>query len=194
MSRKKRTREPSLTYHIISRCIENRDMIDDYLKDILLAIIRATQEKYDFEFIHYAILDNHFHFIIRTVQNGSDISTIMQYIKARFAETYNRLMSRTGTFWSERFKDVIIEHQISPERYYLWLMWYIGFNPVRKGKVTSPEKYKYSSIRCYLEEGFSTSVMITLHYMFLHLGKSFDERALRFRKWESAFRKNIQFL
>lgn len=189
MPQKPRTRKPDLTYHVMSRCIESRDMISDYFKDILLAIIQRAQEKYIFEFIHYAILDDHFHFIIRTVKGGHDISTIMQFIKARFAETYNRSTNRSGTFWSERFRDVIIEEQPRPDRYFLWLMWYIGFNPVRKGYVGNPERYKYSSLRSYLEDGFISSVKITLHQLFHGLGNDFMARVHRFREWENAYRK-----
>jgi len=164
-------------------------MIDDYFKDILINIIEKTQKTYNFELIHYAILDNHFHFIIRTVEDGTTISRIMQYIKARFAETYNRNMDRKGTFWSERFKDVIVEEQEFPDYYLLWLLWYIGFNPVKKGCASSPEKYKYCSIRHYLEEHMVSTLKITLHQIYINLGNSFDERVKRFREWENLFRK-----
>ncbi len=188
MPRKHRTCEPNLTYHIVSRCIESRDMIDDYFKDILVVIISKTQEIYEFELIHYAILNNHFHFIIRTTEEGPPISRIIQYIKARFAETYNRFTDRKGTFWSERYKDVIVEKQGDPETYLLRLIWYIGYNPVKKRYVSKPEKYRYSSLRCYLEEMYSPPVEITLHQLFLQLGQNFQDRARRFWIWGKFYR------
>ncbi len=188
MPRKRRTREPDLTYHTRSRCIENRDMITDHFKEIMLRTIEKAQGKYKFEFIHYAILDNHFHFIIRTVQRGSDISSIMQYIKARFAETYNKSTGRSGTFWSERFKDIIVENQPDPRQYFLSLMWHTGYKPVKKGIIPKPELYKYSTIRCYLEKGYYTSIRITYHTLFQQLGNTFTERAFKFRQWGAIYR------
>ena len=189
MPRKHRICEPNLTYHVVSRCIESRDMIDDNFKDILLAIIRKTQEKYNFELIHYAILNNHFHFIIRTTPEGPPISRIMQYIKARFAEKYNKIADRNGTFWSERYKDVIVEKQDDPDTYLLRLIWYIGYNPVKKRYVTRPECYKYSSLRCYLEERHAASVEITLHQIFLNLGNNYKERIKKFWNWGKSYRE-----
>lgn len=180
---------PGYTYHVFSRCIESRDLLEDHFKDVMMMIMKRTQEVYDFELIHFAILDNHFHFIIRTVEDGATISRIMQYIKARFAETYNRLMGRTGPFWNERFGDVIVERQLSPARYLLWLMWYIAYNPVRKGYVRDPEKYKYSSINCYIKRKVFLPVRITLHRLFLELDDNIEFRIRKFRDWEDAYRK-----
>ncbi len=64
----------------------------DYLKEMFAKVIQLTQEKYAFELIAYQIMDNHFHFIIKTVNEGESISRIMQYIKARYAERYNKHM------------------------------------------------------------------------------------------------------
>ena len=92
MARPLRKCEPNLTYHIYSRCIEKRFMIeDDSLKEMLIKIMIQTQKKYLFNLISYEIMDNHFHFIIQTVEGGATISRIMQYIKARFAERFNNL-------------------------------------------------------------------------------------------------------
>jgi len=189
MPRSQRICQPNLTYHVFSRCIEYKELLDVHTKDILLSILRRTQKKYSFDLIHYTIMSNHFHFIIRTVDEGAPISRIMQYIKSRLAETYNRLMNRIGPFWNERFKDVIIEKQDNPTRYLLWLLWYMGYNPVRKGHVKCPEQYKYCSINCYLLENFYVPVKITFHEYFIDLGSTFKERVRRFRQWEEMYRK-----
>ncbi len=195
MPRQQRICEPNLTYHICSRCVENRDLIlNDYFKDIMLDTLKSAMGKYNFELIAYEILHNHFHFIIRTVEGGESISRIMQYIKSRFAQHYNRINKREGAFWSERFKSKIIEYSDNPKVYLLWLLWYLGFNPVRKKIVSDPRKSKYGSINVYLDENYKSPVKITIHKYFIQLGNSFKERVRMFLYYEDAHRKRLSII
>ena len=92
MARQKRECLPDTTYHVYSRCIEWRAMMKkDNFKDILIEVLRITQEKYKFELIFYQIMNTHFHFVIKTLPEEETISRIMQYIKARFAERFNKV-------------------------------------------------------------------------------------------------------
>ena len=147
MPRPTRFREPGYTYHVYSRCIETKDLMrSNFFKDKFMSVLNRTMERYTFKLIAYEILDNHFHFIIQTVKNGEDISRIMQYIKARFAEAYNREMKRTGPFWNERFKCKVVEKSKDPRKYLFQLLWYMGYNPVKKKKVKDPRESRYGSI------------------------------------------------
>ncbi len=195
MPRPLRECKPNLTYHVCSRCVESRDFIqNDYFKDIMIEILKSALEKYNFELIAYEILHNHFHFIIRTVDEGESISRIMQYIKSRFAQKYNRINKREGAFWSERFVSKIIEYTKNPKKYLFWLLWYLGFNPVRKKIVRDPRKSKYGSINVYLDEKYKSPVKITLHDYFIQLGNSFKERAQKFLYYEDAYRKRLSII
>ena len=195
MSNPLRKCEPGLSYHTMSRCDELKNLMsDDWVKELVIDVLVKTQEKYDFHCYAYGILDNHFHFLIETVEGGANISRIMQYIKARIAEGYNRTMNRTGSFWNERFKDVIVEEQENPFLYVLWLLWYIAFNPVKAGKCTDPRDYKYSSILHYLVDSVNFKVKIVHHRYFLELGCNFAERVKRFLLYEEAYRKRYALL
>jgi REP element-mobilizing transposase RayT len=195
MPRPLRTCEPGMTYHVISRCVESRNMMNtDFYKDLMVSIIDKALNKYSFELIAYEILDNHFHFIIKTLHGGENISRIMQYIKSRFAESYNRLNKREGAFWSERFKSMIIELSKNPVKYLFWLLWYLGFNSVRKKIVKDPRKYKYGSINSYIDETYESPLKITQHEYFLQLGSTFKERVRRFLYYEEAYRKRLSFI
>jgi len=192
MARKLRICEPNLTYHTFSRCI-NKDALmgRDGIKGLIMPVLIKTMEKYALEFISYVIMDNHVHFVIKTVENGATISQIMQYVKSNIARQYNRKMGRTGAFWNERFGDVIVEHQKEPEKYFNWLLWYLGFNPVRAGLAGDPRDYKYSAIMAYLDENYVSPVKITLHKYFMKLGNSFEERVQKFLEYEEAYRKRL---
>lgn len=195
--KKKRQREclPNHTYHTYSRCIEKQDMMKaNFLKEMLIKVMDLALEKYKFKLIWYTILDNHFHFIIKTIDNGATISRIMQYIKARFAQDYNRLMDRSGPFWNERFGDSIIEHAENPEEYLKRLLCYLGFNPVRKKMVNSPGQYKYCSYKAYMDENYISPLKITIHEFFLKLGDTFEERVKKFMIYEEAYRKRLSII
>jgi len=166
-------------------------MEKEHIKQIFIDTIRRTQEKYKFELTAYVVMENHFHLVLRTVEGGETISRIMQYIKARFAERFNRMNSRIGPFWNERFRDIIVEHQESPLDYFLWLLWHIAWNPVRKGTAKSPESYPFSSINCYLREISDSKLKITLHEYYQMLGKSFRERRYYFLQAGEVFRLHV---
>jgi hypothetical protein len=126
------------------------------------------------------IIDNHFHFIIKTVENGSPISRIMQFIKAQFARRYNKKMNRTGPFWNERYGDTIIEEQEFPEKAFNNINSYIINNPVKSNYVNDAKSYKYSCIHFYIDENYISPVKLTFHEYYLKLGSSFRQRADRF--------------
>jgi len=71
----------------------------------------------------------------------SDFSEYMKQVKQSFSWWYNRLHNQTGTFWSERFKSLLVE---SGEAL-LTCLAYIDLNPVRAGIVEKPETYRFSS-------------------------------------------------
>lgn len=192
MARSLRICLPNITYHTYSRCIETRDMMEnDSLKEIFISIMSSALEKYRFKLISYQIMDNHFHFIIETFENGASISRIMQYIKARFAEKYNRLHSRTGPFWNERFKDRIVERSENPTHHLLWLLWYLAFNPVRAKKTDNPRNYRYGSIGFYLDKKYKPRLRLTHHEYFQLLGKNFNERVRAFLQLEEIYKTRL---
>lgn len=194
MPRPQRICMPDLTYHVYSRCIERRSIMKDHhLKELLVRIMDRTADRYRFKLISYQIMDNHFHFIIKTVKGGESISRIMQYLKARFAEAYNKRTGRTGPFWNERFKDRIVERSEDPTTYMLVLLWYMAFNPVRKRIVKNPRHYKYGSINTYLDENYRSPLHITHHECFLSLGSTFKERVKRFLLYEDFYLQKQPF-
>lgn len=183
------------SHHIYSRCIEKRKMLSDiFSAELLVEVINLSQKKYDYEMIAYQIMDNHFHFMIRTLPHGQSISRIMQFIKSQFALRFNKITNRTGPFWNERFKDIVIDDADNPRHYLLWLLWYLAFNPIRSWGRGDARKFRYSSINCYLDENYRGPVRITLHSFFMELGRNFSERVKAFLWYEEAYRKRWAIL
>ena len=192
MPRPLRTIAQDVTYHCFTRCRGKRDLLKSkYGNKYFIESVQMCQEKYNFELIAAETVANHIHIIIRTLENSETISLIMQYIKARMAEKYNRGTGETGPFWNERFGSTIIEESDNPEEYLLWLLWYIGYNPVRKGLSRDPRKNEIGFINCYLNEHFISPLKFTLHEYFLKLGNNFIERVNKFLNYEDAYRKRL---
>jgi len=70
-----------------------------------------------------------------------DLSEFMKGLLIRFTRWFNRMHSRSGTLWEERFKSVIVESGVASRT----MAAYIDLNPVRAGMVKDPADYRWSS-------------------------------------------------
>lgn len=70
-----------------------------------------------------------------------NLSAFLQEFKQRFARVYNSRNDRSGYFWAERFKSVLIED--CPKAIQT-VAAYIDLNPVRAGMVQDPADYPFS--------------------------------------------------
>lgn len=75
------------------------------------------------------------------------LSELVKEIKQKFSLFYNKKHGRKGTFWSERFKSVLLE---SGETLINCLA-YIDLNPVRAGMVSRPEDYRWCSLGYHIQ-------------------------------------------
>lgn len=192
MPRKHRKIIEGATYHCYTRCHGKKNLLSNsFGRKIFLESVKACQEKYSFDLGAAEIVANHVHLVIKTKENCEPISKIMQYIKARTAEKYNRATGETGAFWNERFGSTIIEESDNPEQYLLWLLWYIGYNPVRKGLSRDPRKNGIGFINSYLDKNYILEIKITLHDYFINLGNTFENQVEKFLLYEQAYLKRI---
>ena len=70
-----------------------------------------------------------------------NLSEFMKGLLIRFTRWFNRMHSRSGTLWEERFKSVIVESGVAART----MAAYIDLNPVRAGMVKDPADYRWSS-------------------------------------------------
>ena len=106
MNRTVKSCPPIVTYQIYSRCIIIKELsnslsekkVHDVFHNIMNSIVKPVMEKYNLEMFSYAIEGNKFYIIITTFMDEKRISSIIQHIKSRFAEHYNRTMNRRGPF------------------------------------------------------------------------------------------------
>ncbi|MGA0845559.1 MAG: transposase [Luteolibacter sp.] len=70
-----------------------------------------------------------------------DLSQFMKGLLQRFTQWFNRIHTRTGRLWEDRFKSVIVEDGVAART----ISAYIDLNPVRAGIVKEPAGYRWSS-------------------------------------------------
>jgi putative transposase len=123
----------------------------DENKQLLLDVIREVKLQHRFVMVGYAVLDDHFHFLINP--NDADISRIMQSIKLRFTRRYIKQTAITKeqpvSLWQRRFWDHVIRDEDDFQRH----LDYIHYNPVKHGVVKSANEFVFSSFRAYVERG-----------------------------------------
>ena len=195
MPRPLRTIKENVTYHITSRCSEWRPMMhEESFRGLFLEVVAQTKKKYRFEVNQYEIMDNHIHLVIHTLPGEAPISRIVQYIKSRFAEKFNKITRKIGPFWNERYGSSIIQESSNPQRYLLWLLWYLAYNSVRKKFTNDPRDYLYGGINAYLGNKHWFPVRITLHKYFRELGDNITDCIEVLLEYETAYRKRLSWI
>jgi len=172
--------EPAV-YHIISRTVGQQFLLGRKEKGYFLHLLERLGRKYFVEIISFAILDNHFHLIIR-IRPGDGVPA--PEIRKRYYEYYGmkkpfpeERLEHFRRKWGDLSEFVRDLKQNFSRWYnkthnrsgYLWggrftsvllekgealvsCMAYVDLNPVRARIVVSPQDYPWSSIGCLVRE------------------------------------------
>ena len=131
-------------YHVIARRNERRAIFrDDADRSRYLALIARYRDKFGFQFLAYALMNNHVHLAIET--GKAPLSKVMAGLQSSYTQYFNRRHDRVGHLFQGRYKAFLVEE----DRYALALLRYIHENPVKAGVVERPEQYEWSSDRFY---------------------------------------------
>jgi len=151
MGRLKRYFEEGYPY-LITTATFNREPIfcDERNCKILLATIEFFKLVLDYKLFAYCLMPDHLHLIIQAY-SPYDISYIMKMIKGNFARKYNKMLSRQGKVWQDRFYDTGLRDQ----DVLLQKIEYIHNNPVRAKLTTTPGEYPFSSYNYYFGNNHS---------------------------------------
>lgn len=145
MTRLARMKDLNLTYHVMLRGNEKRNIfIDDSDKNKFLDTLSRMKNKYDFLLEAYCLMNNHVHLLIN--DNNNDISLFMKSINVSYANYFNKKYQRVGHLFQDRFLSQIV----TDDNYLIAVSAYIHNNPVKAKIVKSPEHYRWSSMNGYM--------------------------------------------
>jgi REP element-mobilizing transposase RayT len=144
MARPLRLEFEGAIYHVTSRG-DRRESIfcDDSDRELLLAIVGKSMERFDAVAYAYCLMENHYHFVLRT--NQPNLSRLMRHINGVYTQAYNRRHAQVGHLFQGRFKGLLVDQ----DAYFLEVCRYVDLNPVRAGLVTQPGDWKWSSYRAH---------------------------------------------
>ena len=113
-------------------------------RDLFLRVLERARQRYRFVMIGYVVMPEHFHLLMTEPEVG-DPSVAMKVVKERFTRLLHHGGVRTGPIWQKRFYDF----NVSSSEKRIEKLRYMHRNPVKRGLVTAPEDWKWSSFRAY---------------------------------------------
>jgi REP element-mobilizing transposase RayT len=146
MARQPRIEFPGALYHTISRGNHGQMVFRapaDYA--CYCQLLERYQDRYAFRLYAYVLMPTHVHLLVETGE--IPLSKIMQGLQQTYTGYFNRRYRVHGHLFQGRYKALLCQK----DAYLLALVRYLHLNPVRAGLVRTPEAYRWSSHRCYLD-------------------------------------------
>ena len=153
----KRELVPGEIYHIYNRSAGKKRIFHSK-KDYNRFILKMCEykEKFPVDMLAYCLMPNHFHFLIRVVEDdrptgstlrvGSTLVGSAQTFFHRLLTSYSKYYDCKYEHHSGRvFQSNYKAKHVGDDAYYLQLCGYIHDNPVRKKLVSKPEEWPWSS-------------------------------------------------
>jgi putative transposase len=148
-------------HFITCSCYQRRPLLGTVEKrDAFLKVLDEVRERYQFSLVGYVVMPEHIHLLISEPKIGNP-GTVMQALKQRVARSFRR-KGRQGkadqlplsgdergampsSFWQRRFYDF----NVWSGKKRIENLNYMHMNPVKRGLVTDPKMWSWSSYRCY---------------------------------------------
>jgi putative transposase len=112
-------------------------------RDLFLTVLERMRERYRFAVIGYVVMPEHVHLLVSEPQIGNP-STVVQAVKLGFIQK-TTAPEVPRQFWQRRFYDFNLWSQHKE----IEKLKYMHRNPVARGLVDEPEKWRWSSYRSY---------------------------------------------
>ena len=137
-----RAEAPGAIHHVVAKGTAGQEIVhDDIDRSALLVRLARTVELHRWSCWAYCLMDTHFHLIVETSDPNLGIG--MKWVKASYAQDFNRRYNRRGHVFGGRFYSQMIER----DQHLLEACIYVVLNPVRAGLVDLPEAWPWSSYR-----------------------------------------------
>jgi REP element-mobilizing transposase RayT len=145
MTRPLRLEFEDAIYHVTARGNRREPIFqDDSDRRMLLGIVGQALERFDATTYAYCLMENHYHFVLRTRQ--PNLSRLMRHINGVYTQAFNRRHMQVGHLFQGRFKALLVDK----DAYFLEVCRYVDLNPVRAGIVARPGDWPWSSHRAHV--------------------------------------------
>ncbi len=159
----RRSREPGATYFFTVVTQKRRPIFKDALaRRLLRNAFKQTRHRMPFELWAIVLLPDHLHCIWMLPKDDSNFSARWSMLKRKFSQTWSEATGsltplsqsqekhRELGVWQRRFW----EHQIRSESELFIYRDYIHLNPVKRGHVSDPSDWQWSSVHRHIRLGW----------------------------------------
>ena len=140
MSRLRRREVHSRFFLVTTNLLRGRRPFNEREFGVLATILGRTRGRLPFALCGYCFMPDHVHVIIFPEETTS-ISDVMKRFKLGTFQSLKRSGDRATAFWQSRFYD----HALRSRQEYDEALSYIHMNPVRRGLVSEPGEWPWSS-------------------------------------------------
>jgi putative transposase len=116
-------------------------LTDPESKSLVLTLLEQTRARHQARIYGYVLMPDHIHLLI----NEPPVTPLDQLLKAFKQSTSHHLKGNRPHFWQTRYYD----KNIHGEEARLEVLHYIHLNPVKRGLVSDPASYPWSSAHHY---------------------------------------------
>jgi putative transposase len=131
-------------FGLIDNCLDKSRNEPYWLKEDEIAKIVADSLHFCAEKFYklwcYCIMPNHVHLVITTLQDAPPLYTILQKHKRYTAVECNKILNRTGKFWTHESYDHIVRNSDEFNN----IVFYTINNPVKAGFVKAWKDWKWT--------------------------------------------------
>ncbi|AXP80505.1 Coproporphyrinogen-III oxidase-2C aerobic [Mariniflexile rhizosphaerae] len=147
--------EKDYYYHIFNRGINSCIIFQNEanMSYFLILIEKHLAEKVDI--IAYCLMNNHFHLIVKLIEDGTVVSQAFSNLFNAYAKAFNKQQNRTGSLFEKHFK----RKKILDETYLKNSIIYVHSNPVNHKVVKSLKDYSFSSYNYYFSNENNKSIL-----------------------------------
>ena len=144
MSRLRRLLVSDKIFFITCNVLQTRLPFVDADFVCLVNAIRGVRTRRKFLFTGFVFMPDHWHALVAP-DHGDTLPNMMDAVKVAGMRRVNARRGLRGPLWQPRYYDEIIW---TVKQYHETLD-YMHFNPVRRGLVSRPEDWPWSSFRCF---------------------------------------------
>lgn len=147
-------------HFITTSCYQRQPLLSSpQNRDLILRVLEQVRRRYQFVVVGYVVMPEHIHLLVSEPERGNP-SIVMQALKQSFARRLlRRLRTRPSNRQASLFDTALAEGHIWQRRFYDFVvrtahkrvekLRYMHRNPVKRGLVLEPQKWRWSSYRHY---------------------------------------------
>ena len=144
MPRQARQESGSGIYHIMIRGVDRQVIFrDDEDRVRFLTLLKEAKAVSGYKLHAFCLMPNHVHLLVEPAEEPLGI--LFKRIGIRYAGWFNKKYNRVGHLFQDRFRSENVE----TDRYYMTVLRYILWNPVKAHMAPSPGTYRWSSFLAY---------------------------------------------